>query len=170
MKITPKKWLKWQKRKQVFRQDICKVVLLPGNGKGLLLLIQELLQDDLKRALDQGKTNGEIFLLDVRESDEFENWNIDNSENIPLGQIPQSIDRIPKDKEIITICPAGNRSAMVTLMLQRLGYNAKTLEDGLTSWSSTYEHVDRTFEVKEGKKSSDCSVEEDWEGLLVIHY
>lgn len=107
---------------------------------------------DLKRALDQGKINREIFLLDVRESDEFENWNIDNSENIPLGQIPQSIDRIPRDKEIITICPAGNRSAMVTLMLQRLGYNAKTLDDGLASWSSAYEHVDRTFEVEGGKK------------------
>jgi rhodanese-related sulfurtransferase len=106
---------------------------------------------DLKHALDQGKIGREIFLLDVRESDEFEIWNIDNSENIPLGQIPQSIDRIPKDKEIITICPAGNRSAMVTMMLQRLGYNAKTLDDGLKSWSSAYEHVNQTLEVEDGK-------------------
>jgi glyoxylase-like metal-dependent hydrolase (beta-lactamase superfamily II)/rhodanese-related sulfurtransferase len=108
--------------------------------------------NDLKRELDQGKLNREVFLLDVRESDEFMNWNIDNSENIPLGQIPQSIDRMPKDKEIVTICPAGNRSAMVTLMLERLGYNVKTLEDGLTSWSSAYERVARTFEVADGKR------------------
>lgn len=108
--------------------------------------------NDLKHELDQGKLNREIFLLDVREPDEFMNWNIDNSENIPLGQIPQFIDRIPKDKEIVTICPAGNRSAMVTLMLQRLGYNVKTLEDGLTSWSSAYERVARIFEVGEGKR------------------
>src|SRR5215217_4988857 len=108
--------------------------------------------NDLKHELDQGKLNREIFLLDVREPDEFMNWNIDNSENIPLVQIPQFIDRIPKDKEIVTICPAGNRSAMVTLMLQRLGYNVKTLEDGLTSWSSAYERVARIFEVGEGKR------------------
>jgi glyoxylase-like metal-dependent hydrolase (beta-lactamase superfamily II)/rhodanese-related sulfurtransferase len=108
--------------------------------------------NDLKHELDQGKLNREIFLLDVREPDEFTNWNIDNSENIPLVQIPQFIDRIPKDKEIVTICPAGNRSAMVTLMLQRLGYNVKTLEDGLTSWSSAYERVARIFEVGEGKR------------------
>ena len=91
-------------------------------------------------------------MLDVREPDEFMNWDIDNSENIPLGQIPQSIERIPKDKEIVTICPAGNRSAMVTLMLERLGYNVKTLEDGLTSWSSAHERVARTFEVADGKR------------------
>jgi glyoxylase-like metal-dependent hydrolase (beta-lactamase superfamily II)/rhodanese-related sulfurtransferase len=108
--------------------------------------------NDLKHALDQGKLNRAIFLLDVREPDEFKNWNIDNSENIPLGQIPQSIDRIPKDKEIVTICPAGNRSAMVTLMLERLHYNVHTLEDGLTSWSSAYERVARIFEVSGGKR------------------
>jgi glyoxylase-like metal-dependent hydrolase (beta-lactamase superfamily II)/rhodanese-related sulfurtransferase len=108
--------------------------------------------NDLKHALDQGKHNREIFLLDVREPDEFENWNIDNSENIPLGRIPQSLNRIPKDKEIVTICPAGNRSGIVTLMLHRLGYNVKTLEDGLTSWSSAYERVTRIFAVRDGKR------------------
>jgi glyoxylase-like metal-dependent hydrolase (beta-lactamase superfamily II)/rhodanese-related sulfurtransferase len=108
--------------------------------------------NDLKHALDQGKHNREIFLLDVREPDEFENWNIDNSENIPLGRIPQSLNRIPKDKEIVTICPAGNRSGIVTLMLHRLGYNLKTLEDGLTSWSSAYERVTRIFAVRDGKR------------------
>ena len=108
--------------------------------------------NDLKHALDQGKLNREIFLLDVREPAEFENWNIDNSENIPLRQIPKSIERIPKDKEIVTICPAGNRSGMVTLMLHRLGYNVKTLEDGLTSWSSAYERVTRIFAVRDSKR------------------
>jgi glyoxylase-like metal-dependent hydrolase (beta-lactamase superfamily II)/rhodanese-related sulfurtransferase len=108
--------------------------------------------NDLKQALDQGKLNREIFLLDVREPDEFENWNIEGSENIPLRRIPQSIDRIPNDKVIVTICPAGNRSGMITLMLQRLGYNVKTLEDGLTSWSSAYERVARIFGVQDGKR------------------
>jgi glyoxylase-like metal-dependent hydrolase (beta-lactamase superfamily II)/rhodanese-related sulfurtransferase len=109
--------------------------------------------NDLKQALDQGKLNrGEIFLLDVREPEEFKDWNIEGSENIPLGQVPESLDRISKDKEIVTICPAGNRSGMVTLMLQRLGYNVKTMEDGLTAWSSAYERVARIFDVAEDKR------------------
>ena len=108
--------------------------------------------NDLKRALDEGKLNRDIFLLDVREPDEFRNWNIDGSENIALGQVVHYLGKIPKDKEVVTICPAGNRSGMVTLMIQRLGYNVKTLADGLTGWSSAYERVARTFEVWQDKR------------------
>ena len=108
--------------------------------------------NDLKRALDEGKLNRDIFLLDVREPDEFRNWNIDGSENIALGQVPHYLDKIPKDKEVVTICPAGNRSGMVTQMIQRLSYNVKTLEDGLTGWSAAYERVDHIFEVWQDKR------------------
>ncbi|MDQ3852754.1 MAG: rhodanese-like domain-containing protein [Thermoproteota archaeon] len=109
--------------------------------------------NDLKQALDQGKLNREVFLVDVREPEEFNDWSIEGSENIPLSQVPYSLDRIPKDKKVVTICPAGNRSGMVTLMLQRLGYNSKTLEDGLIAWSSAYERVARIFELAEDKRA-----------------
>jgi len=93
---------------------------------------------DLKEAIEEDKVNGgEIFLLDVREPEEFKEWNIEGSKNIPLSQISNSLHEIPKDKEIVTICPHGNRSGMVTFMLQRKGYNIRTLEEGLTGWSST---------------------------------
>ncbi|HEX7259103.1 MAG TPA: rhodanese-like domain-containing protein [Nitrososphaeraceae archaeon] len=93
---------------------------------------------DLKEAIKEDKVKrGEIFLLDVREPEEFKEWNIEGSKNIPLSQISNSLHEIPKDKEIITICPHGNRSGMVTFMLQRKGYNIRTLEEGLTGWSST---------------------------------
>jgi rhodanese-related sulfurtransferase len=93
---------------------------------------------DLKEAIKEDKVKrGEIFLLDVREPEEFKEWNIEGSKNIPLSQISNSLHEIPKYKEIITICPHGNRSGMVTFMLQRKGYNIRTLEEGLTGWSST---------------------------------
>jgi rhodanese-related sulfurtransferase len=93
---------------------------------------------DLKNAMWEGKVKrGEIFLLDVREPEEFNEWNIEGSINIPLRQISNSLNEIPKNKEIVTICPHGNRSGMATFMLQRQGYNVKTLEEGLSGWSST---------------------------------
>ena len=96
---------------------------------------------DLKNAIDKGKVKrGDIFLLDVRDSDEFKQWSIEGSKNIPLGQISSSLNEIPKDKEIITICPQGNRAGMVTFILERQGYNVKTLEEGLKGWSSAFEH------------------------------
>ncbi len=93
---------------------------------------------DLKEAIKEEKVKrGEIFLLDVREPEEFKEWNIEGSKNVPLSQISNSLHEIPKDKEIVTICPHGNRAGMVTFMLQRKGYNIMTLEEGLTGWSST---------------------------------
>ena len=93
---------------------------------------------DLKEAIEEDKVKrGEIFLLDVREPEEFKEWNIEGSKNIPLSQISNSLHEIPKDKEIVTICPHGNRSGIVTFMLQRKGYNIRTLEEGLKGWSST---------------------------------
>jgi rhodanese-related sulfurtransferase len=96
---------------------------------------------DLKNAIDKGKVKrGDIFLLDVREYEEFKQGSIEGSKNIPLGQISSSLNEIPKDKEIITICPQGNRAGMVTFILERQGYNVKTLEEGLKGWSSAFEH------------------------------
>ena len=96
---------------------------------------------DLKNAIDKGKVKkGDFFLLDVREYDEFKQWSIEGSKNIPLSQISSALNEIPKDKEIITICPQGNRAGMVTFILERHGYNVKTLEEGLKGWSSAFVH------------------------------
>lgn len=46
----------------------------------------------LKGAIDHGKINKKIFLLDVREPDEYKNWNIETSRNISLNQIPNLLD------------------------------------------------------------------------------
>jgi glyoxylase-like metal-dependent hydrolase (beta-lactamase superfamily II)/rhodanese-related sulfurtransferase len=123
--------------------------------------------NDLKNAIDKGKIkSGEVFLLDVREPDEFNQWNIEGSINIPLGQVSSSLQKIPKDKEVITICPHGNRSGMVTYMLQRQGYNAKTLEGGLKEWSSAFEYAVEEYEIADGKKIKVIQVRKIGKGCL----
>ena len=108
---------------------------------------------DLKNAIDEDKVKiGNIFLLDVRSPEEFKQWSIEGSKNIPLGQISGSLNEIPKDKEIVTICPQGNRAGMATFMLQRQGYNVKTLEEGLKGWSSAFEHSSQEYDIANGQR------------------
>ncbi|MGH9982311.1 MAG: rhodanese-like domain-containing protein [Nitrososphaeraceae archaeon] len=108
---------------------------------------------DLKNAIDKDKVKiGNIFLLDVRSPEEFKQWSIEGSKNIPLGQISGSLNEIPKDKEIVTICPQGNRAGMATFMLQRQGYNVKTLEEGLKGWSSAFEHSSQAYDIANGQR------------------
>ena len=85
---------------------------------------------DLKKWLDQGSNDYDLFLLDVREPDEFKEWNIDGSVNIPLSKLAsnkESINDIPKDKRIITICSHGNRSTVAKYLLERYGFNVSPL-------------------------------------------
>jgi glyoxylase-like metal-dependent hydrolase (beta-lactamase superfamily II)/rhodanese-related sulfurtransferase len=123
--------------------------------------------NDLKKDIDKAMVkSGDIILLDVREPDEFKQWNIEGSINIPLGQVPTTLYKIPKDKEIVTICPHGNRSGMVTYMLQRQGYNTKTLEGGLKEWSSAFEYTSKEYTISNGKTVNVIQVRKIGKGCL----
>jgi glyoxylase-like metal-dependent hydrolase (beta-lactamase superfamily II)/rhodanese-related sulfurtransferase len=105
---------------------------------------------ELKRSLDVGKEKKEasIFLLDVREPEEFKQWSIEGSISIPLTDLlseQKTLDKIPKDKTIITICPHGNRATIAKYFLERYGYNVRSLEGGLKAWSTALEHTYKEF-------------------------
>ncbi len=85
----------------------------------------------------------DLFLLDVREIDEFSDFKIPGSVNIPLQDIfkDENISKIPKDKEIITICPHGNRAMVATFALTRNGIESHVLTGGLARWSQVLNPV-----------------------------
>ena len=82
-------------------------------------------------------SNNNIFLLDVRDNDEFLDFKIPGSVNIPLQNLFESrnISKIPQDKEIVTICPHGNRAMVASFALARNGIKSSVLEGGLAGWS-----------------------------------
>ena len=109
---------------------------------------------ELKQNLDkrQGKNNG-LFLIDVREPKEYAEWHIENSVNIPLSELSkeESLSQIPKDKEIITICPSGIRATIGKYIMQRYGYDVKILEGGLIAWSTENEQAHKEFKIDDFK-------------------
>jgi glyoxylase-like metal-dependent hydrolase (beta-lactamase superfamily II)/rhodanese-related sulfurtransferase len=112
---------------------------------------------ELKETLDSGTQShihDNLFLLDVREPNEYAEWHIENSVNIPLGDLSkeETLSQIPKDNEIITICPRGNRATIGKYMIQRYGYNVKVLEGGLITWSTEIELAHKEFKISDSKK------------------
>ncbi|MBI4258074.1 MAG: MBL fold metallo-hydrolase [Thaumarchaeota archaeon] len=94
----------------------------------------------LKEGLMQrGKTR--IFLVDVREPDEYADWKIDGSQNIPIDHLitPKGLRQIPKDAEVITICAHGVRSSQAAMFLRQKGFNAMNLAGGLAAWNKVYD-------------------------------
>lgn len=81
--------------------------------------------------------NNEIFLLDVREPQEFAGFRIPGAVNIPLSELfmQNSEQQIPKDKKVVTICSHGNRSMVATFALTQKGISASSLEGGMAQWN-----------------------------------
>ncbi|MDD2635109.1 MAG: FAD-dependent oxidoreductase [Bacteroidales bacterium] len=62
-------------------------------------------------------------LLDVRTKDEFELGTIRGAINIPLDEIRDRLDEIPKHKKIVAYCSVGVRGYIVARILMQQGYN-----------------------------------------------
>ncbi len=61
-------------------------------------------------------------IIDVREPHEFEGGYFINAKNIPLSQLRDRLDEIPKDKPVYLHCRSGQRSYNAVCALQGLGY------------------------------------------------
>lgn len=74
---------------------------------------------------------GKAVLIDIRSREEFASWSMGFSKNIPLNELPDRLNELPKDKLIITACPHNDRANLARIYLITKGYNAKYLSDGL---------------------------------------
>lgn len=79
-----------------------------------------------------------LFLLDVREPNEFQYASIENSVLIPLNQIPQRLGELNPQQEIVVICHHGVRSSQACMYLVNSGFTSVTnLTGGIDAWSCT---------------------------------
>jgi rhodanese-related sulfurtransferase len=75
------------------------------------------------------------FLIDCREPWEFEIAQIEGATLIPLQQVPQSLERIPKDVPVVVYCHHGLRRLNVTGWLRQRAIEAQSLRGGIDCWS-----------------------------------
>lgn len=79
---------------------------------------------------------GNIFLLDVRTSEEYREFHIPNSISLPLGELKSGIGKVTDDKdaEIIVYCRSGARAATACRQLAAMGYTDVSNMGGILSW------------------------------------
>lgn len=74
--------------------------------------------------------------VDVRMPWEVAQSPAGDSVNIPLNQLPQHLDQLPRDVDhLVIICAHGQRSMMATQWLRQNGFaTAQSLMGGMASW------------------------------------
>ena len=84
------------------------------------------------------------FLLDVREEYEYQDGHIKGAINLPLREILEKKDTLPKDKDIYVYCRSGHRSADAVNFLKSLGFEkVHNIEGGFIDISFNEYHKDK---------------------------
>jgi len=77
-----------------------------------------------------------VRIIDVREPFEWEICRVDGSTHIPMRQIPEQVDALPRDRHLLILCHAGARSRRVTEFLRARGLNAvSNIGGGIDAWA-----------------------------------
>ena len=63
------------------------------------------------------------FIIDVREKDEYELSHINGSLNLPLSEIRERLNEVPKDRPVYVHCRSGQRSYNACLLLKHMGFD-----------------------------------------------
>jgi rhodanese-related sulfurtransferase len=81
---------------------------------------------------DQG-----AFILDVREPSEWTQFHIPGATLIPLGDLPNRLNEVPKDRQVVVVCRTGHRSAQGRDILLQAGFTQVTsMAGGMTAWQA----------------------------------
>ena len=97
------------------------------------MMIKEIDVNVLKEKLSN---NDDFILLDVRTDSEYYLSRIKGSIHIPMQLVPQKLDDLDKNKEIIVQCKSGKRSAKVCEFLLNNNFkNVKNLAGGILDWA-----------------------------------
>jgi adenylyltransferase/sulfurtransferase len=100
----------------------------------------EITVDELKQRLDRRE---ELFILDVRNPEEYQICKIAGSTLIPLPSLPQRFRELDPERELIVHCKSGMRSAKAIQFLREQGFRKLVnLKGGILAWA---ERIDPTM-------------------------
>ena len=98
------------------------------------LLIEDITPRDLAVKLD-GEPRP--MLLDVREAWELSIARLDPALHMPMNDVPDRLDELNPDQEIVVLCHHGRRSRQVVAFLKQSGFRqVLNLVGGIDAWSA----------------------------------
>ncbi len=84
------------------------------------------------------ETGVDHIVLDVREPAETATHSFEGAVEIPMGEVPQNLDKLPEEKTIVVLCHIGGRSMQVTGWLRQQGFeNVTNLRGGIEAWAAS---------------------------------
>ena len=93
--------------------------------------------------LDEELSRDDVFVLDVRPSEDYREEHIEGSYNAPVYHdlrqgdaeaLDGHLDQVPEDERVVTVCKAGVVARDAADHLRERDYEATTLSGGYKGW------------------------------------
>jgi rhodanese-related sulfurtransferase len=94
--------------------------------------VEEITRDELAQRLRAGN----VIVLDVRPTEEFEAGHVRGARSVPIGELRRHLRTLPYDAEIVAYCrgPYCVFANEAVVALRKRGYRARRLVDGFPEW------------------------------------
>ncbi|HUO50963.1 MAG TPA: rhodanese-like domain-containing protein [Gemmatimonadaceae bacterium] len=82
------------------------------------------------------RAGGAVTFVDVREPAEWNLFRIPGAVHCPIGALAaQAAATVPADRDLVTYCSSGSRSALAADQLRAMGYaRVRSLRGGVRAW------------------------------------
>jgi rhodanese-related sulfurtransferase len=127
----PAAWV-WILGAAVILLALAGVFLLPRLVPSQAVLAREVSVAQARQLRDEG-----VFVLDVRQPDEWAALHIPGATLIPLDQLEARLSEVPQDQPVLVYCRSGNRSQTGRDILLKAGIKQVTsMAGGIKEWSA----------------------------------
>lgn len=100
----------------------------------------------------RGRVAAGAVLLDVRQPEEHEAVRIEGSLLIPLPELQQRFNELPKGREIIAYCHHGPRGRQAATLLRAMGFNVVNMAGGIDAYSTVDKSVPKYEKFWDGTR------------------
>ena len=78
--------------------------------------------------------DGRALIVDVRQPAEWESGTIPGAARVPLTHLGSSMDELPRDRQLLTICSSDHRSPLAARRLKKAGFDVLDVAGGMAAW------------------------------------
>ena len=108
------------------------------------MVASNVMRGDLPLAPWDAVNEADAILLDVRDPTEYGDGHIEHAINIPLAQLRNQIEELPRDRQILVYCGVGQRSYYAVRVFLQHGFQmVRNLPGGFTTFRQIAAHHSR---------------------------
>lgn len=77
-----------------------------------------------------------FVFVDVRTPKEYKQGHIPGAINIPVSEIAERLNELPKDKQVYVYCRSGHRAGKASTILAKAGFHVENIPESMNGWTA----------------------------------